>query len=129
MSTTSDASSSVCSNSLTDDAVNIWSDLSDTQQLLATAQNAIANDHLIGQVMANDMVIVNGGILDQTSSDTVEYDFEHSQIVDSFLIEPQGASPLLRHHTHSSDSSMNTSVTSPMLNNSSTEVKWNEATM
>lgn len=126
VSTASDVSSSMCSNSVTDETVNIWPDLNEThgaQQLLATAQNAIANDHLINQVDANDMVIVNGVILDQNSTDSVEYDFEHSQIVDSFFTEPhQSASPLLQHHTHPNDSSIAKGVTSPMLNDTSTEV-------
>lgn len=125
VSTASDASSSICSN-LTEEAINIWSDMSEShnaQQLLATAQNSIANDHLISQVIANEMIIVNGVILDQNSSDTVEYNFEQSQIVDSFFIEPhQRTSPLLRHQSCSSDSAIDKAATSPMLNDSSDEV-------
>lgn len=127
VSTTSDASSSVCSNSITDEAANMWSDIigaQNAQQLLATAQHSIANDHLIGQVIANDMIIVNGVLLDQNSSDTVEYNFERSQIVDSFFIEShQSASPLLRHQSPCSDSPIDTTITSPMLNDSSNEVQ------
>lgn len=122
----SDASSTICSNSLSCEAGNNWSDLSEShnaQRLLATAQNSIVNNHLISQVIANDMVIVNGVNLDQNSSDTVEYNFEQSQIVDSFFIEPhQRTSPLLRHQSCSSDSAIDKAATSPMLNDSSDEV-------
>lgn len=126
-STASEASSSVCSSSITDETANMWSDMNGTQsaqQLLASAQHSIANDHLIGQVIANDMVIVNGVLLDQNSSDTVEYNFERRQIVDSFFIEShQSASPLLRHQSPCSDSPIDTTITSPMLNDSSNEVR------
>lgn len=118
----SDASSTICSNSLSCEAGNNWSDLSEShnaQRLLAAAQNSIVNNHLISQVIANDMVIVNGVILDQSSCDTVENNFEQRQIVDSFFND-QRASPLLRHQ--SCDSAIDKTVTSPMLNDSSNEV-------
>lgn len=126
MSTASDASSSICSNSLTDEAINIWPDMAEShnaQQLLDTAQNSIAGDHLINQVIANEMVVVNGVILDQSSSHIVEYNFEESQMVDSFFIKPnQRTSPLLRLQSCSSDSAIDKAATSPIFNDSPKEV-------
>lgn len=124
VSTASEASSSLCSNGINEETSNIWSDLNDAQNahLLTTTQNPMSNDNLehelISDIITNDMVIINGIILNHSNSDLIECSFEKSQIADSFFIEHQSDPQLQRHQIHSSASAIGTAI----LNDSSNEV-------
>lgn len=127
MSSASDGSSSMCSgNGITDDTKNMWSEIHGitNSHFMQSLHNSVHQEQLehelISDVITNDLVIINGADLDQSSNDMIRCNFDKtSQTIESYFVDHES------HKQHLPGANGNvlieSSITAAILNDSSND--------
>lgn len=129
VSSASDGSSSLCSaNGITDDTKNMWSEIHGItnahfmQSLHNSVHQGQLEHELINDVITNDLVIINGSDLDQSSNDMIRCNFDktNSQTIESYFVNHESH----KQHLPSANGNVliESSITAAILNDSSNEV-------
>lgn len=129
MSSASDGSSSICSgNGITDDT-KMWSEIHGltNAHFMQSLHNSVHHEQLehelISDVITNDLVIINGTDLDQSSNDMIRCSFDKtSQTIESYFVDQDSH----KQHLPSANGNVlvESSITAAILNDSSNEVRF-----
>lgn len=133
VSSASDGSSSICSNSgINDETKNVWSDIHgiNNTHFMQSLQNAVQNERLehelINDVITNDLIIINGADLDHSDNDIIRCNFTKSngQTIDSYFVDQHLDQESHQQHLPGANESglIESSISAAILNDSSNEV-------